>query len=344
MTLERFAAAVALAALTIYLLIAGKAILLPFVIAIFAACLINALASAICRIRIGRRSLPRRLRFAAAIGLVVAATWLAVNVVIGNSGRVMAAAPLYEQNLELLAVRLSDYLNLSEPLRVRALFDELRLTAVIRGAALGLMSAIASIGTVAVYVIFLLLEQHSLRAKLAALFPDADRHAFAQRMLHRIDGELQTYVWLKTAFGVVVGLVSYGVMRLVGIDLAGFWALLIFGSSFIPYLGAWLGVVLPALLALLQFGTLPPFLVTISLLGALQFATGSIIEPRILGTGLNLSPVVMLLSLAVWGSIWGIVGMLLAVPMMVTIMIICSHFEGTRAIAILLSTNGEVRA
>ena len=88
------------------------------------------------------------------------------------------------------------------------------------------------------------------------------------------------------------------------------------------------------------------FIGTMEVLGALgviQFTTGSIIEPKFLGTGLNLSPVIMLLSLAVWGTIWGVVGMFLAVPMMVVLMIVCSHFAATRAIAVLLSTSGEVR-
>ncbi len=339
----RFAAAVVLIALSIYLLIAGRSILMPFVIAVFVAYLINALATAICRIRIGGRSLPRGLRFATATIALGLLAWGAINVIIGNSGQVIASAPRYEQNLDRLVLQLSEYLNLEEPMRVQALFGELHLAAFIRTLALGLTGIIGSVGTVAVYVVFLLLEQHSVDTKLAALFPDANREALMHRMLQRIGKEVQTYVWLKTLFGVVTAVASYGVMRLVGIDLAGFWALLIFGTSFIPYLGATLGVAAPSLLALLQFGTLSPFLTTVGALGVIQFTTGSIIEPKILGTGLNLSPVIMLLSLAVWGTIWGVVGMFLAVPMMVVVMIVCSHFAATRAIAVLLSTSGEVR-
>lgn len=132
-------------------------------------------------------------------------------------------------------------------------------------------------------------------------------------------------------------------MKAVGVDFAGFWALLIFALNFIPYIGAWLGVVFPAALALIQFDTPTPFLLTTGGLALIQFTTGSIIEPRVMGTGLNLSPVIMLLSLALWGSMWGIAGMLLAVPLMVIVMIVCSHFEATRPIAVLLSADGDVR-
>jgi predicted PurR-regulated permease PerM len=71
--------------------------------------------------------------------------------------------------------------------------------------------------------------------------------------------------------------------------------------------------------------------------------SGSIIEPRLMGKGLNLSPVVMLLSLSMWGTIWGIVGMFLAVPLMVVVMIVCAHFESTRGLAVLMSADGELR-
>ncbi len=118
---------------------------------------------------------------------------------------------------------------------------------------------------------------------------------------------------------------------------------MIFALNYIPYIGAWLGVIFPALLALVQFDTLTPFLVTTAALTAIQFTGGSIIEPRLMGTGLNVSPVFMLLSLALWGMVWGVVGMFLAVPMMVVVMIVCSHIEATRPIAVLLSADAELR-
>jgi len=96
------------------------------------------------------------------------------------------------------------------------------------------------------------------------------------------------------------------------------------------------------LLTLVQFPTLGPFIVTISVLTAVQFCIGSLLEPRLMGNRLNLSPIVILLSLGLWGSVWGIPGMFLCVPITVIIMIICSYFPTTRPLAILLSGNGKV--
>ena len=167
---------------------------------------------------------------------------------------------------------------------------------------------LATSGTVAVYVLFLLLEQHSFNRKITTLFPNAEREARVRRVLGRIGSEIQSYIWLKTLMGLMVTGASYLVMKLVGVDLAEFWALLIFALSYIPYLGAWVGVIFPTTLALVQFDTLNAFLVTAGALAVIQFTCGSIIEPRIMGKGLNISPLIMLLSLAVWGALWGIAG------------------------------------
>jgi AI-2 transport protein TqsA len=162
-------------------------------------------------------------------------------------------------------------------------------------------------------------------------------------VLQRIGREIQTYVWLKTLTSLLATFGSYVVMKVVGVDLAEFWALLIFALNFIPYIGASLGVIFPTTLALIQFDTLRPFVVTALALAVVQFSVGNILEPRLIGKGLNLSPVVMLLGLAVWGTIWGIVGMFLAVPLMVVSMIVFSQFETTRPIAVLMSADGELR-
>ena len=194
------------------------------------------------------------------------------------------------------------------------------------------------------FVLFLLLEQHIFSRKITVLCPNAEREARVRRMLEQIGSEIQSYLWMKTLMGLLVTGLSYTVMKAVGVDLAEFWALLIFSLSYIPYIGAWLGVMFPTALALVQFETLTPFLITAGLLAVIQFACGSILEPRIMGKGLNISPLIMLLSLSVWGALWGIVGMFMAVPIMVVVMIVCSHFEATRPIAIMMSANGEVRS
>ncbi|HEY1304112.1 MAG TPA: AI-2E family transporter [Vicinamibacterales bacterium] len=337
------AAIAGLVALIVYLLIVGQPILLPLVIAGFTTYLINALAALSSRIRIGGRTLPAAVRFAGAIVIMLLLSWLVVKLLTRNITQVVAAAPLYEQNLQKFITLAADWVGLEEVPQARAYLESVRITDVIRGLAGTLTGLIGSLGAVAIYTVFLLLEQHNFPKKIAALVPDAEREALVHRIFNRIGAEIQTYVWLKTLISGGTAIACYVVMKAVGLDMAAFWALTIFGLNYIPYIGSWLGVILPAFLALVQFGTLTPFLVTTGLLTLIQFTGGSIIEPRLMGTGLNISPVVMLLSLSVWGTVWGIVGMFLAVPLMVVVMIVCSHVKATRGIAVLMSANGELR-
>ncbi len=112
--------------------------------------------------------------------------------------------------------------------------------------------------------------------------------------------------------------------------------------NYIPTIGSLIGVVFPALLTLVQFAALGPFLVVTIGLGLTQFVFGNVLEPRMMGKSLNLSPLIVIVSLAVWGSIWGVTGMFLCVPITVVMMIVLAGFPQTRPIAILLSATGRI--
>ena len=343
MTVLVTAAATGLCAFVVYVLIIGRSILLPLVIAIFVSYFVSVGAALASRLSIGGRPIPRFVRYAASLAILLLLARLMFALVLDNAGRVMASAPIYEQNLLRLANQGASRLGMEEQTSVRVLFEGLHFTDLLRSLTFGLTSLLGSFGTIGIYTVFLLLEQKHFDTKIAALFPSEERQALVRRILARIAKEVQTYVWLKTVISFVTSAASHAVMTMVGLDLAEFWALTIFGLNFIPYIGAWLGVIGPAALSLVQFESLTPFLVTTLTLAVIQFSGGSIIEPRVMGSGLNLSPVVMVLSLALWGTIWGVVGMFLAVPIMVVILIVCSHVEATRPIAVLLSANGELR-
>ena len=107
----------------------------------------------------------------------------------------------------------------------------------------------------------------------------------------------------KTLLSLLTGIISYVVLISVGLDLAGFWAFVIFLLAYIPTIGSLLGVVFPALMALLQFGGGSEFLTIAVGLGAAQLVIGNVLEPRMMGKSLNLSSLVVIISLAVWGSI-----------------------------------------
>ncbi|MFT6843254.1 MAG: AI-2 transport protein TqsA [Psychroserpens sp.] len=126
------------------------------------------------------------------------------------------------------------------------------------------------------------------------------------------------------------------------VDAPFFWALLIFLLNYIPTIGSLIATVFPAVFSLIQFGEFGPFIIILVGLGILEWLIGNIIEPRVMGKSLNISPLVTIIALVSWGQIWGITGMLLSVPITVVMVIVLSQFESTKKVAIILSENGDL--
>ncbi len=129
---------------------------------------------------------------------------------------------------------------------------------------------------------------------------------------------------------------------IIGVDFAFFWAFLIFLLNYIPTIGSLIATFFPATVALLQFGAYTEALLVLIIIGTIQVIVGNVIEPKIMGKSLNISSLVVLLALSFWGTIWGVVGMILSVPITVMLIIVLARFPGTRSVAILLSEDGKI--
>lgn len=327
-----------IAALMVYVLVTGSDLLIPLAIAIMIWYLINALSRAIQNLL----RVPGWLALTLSIIALVAALGLIVEMISGNIAAVRAAAPTYQANIEKLVAQAVQIGGLTELPKIGHVVDQIDIRSLIGGVASATASVAGNAGLILIYVIFLLAEQRTFGRKIEALFPDSDRQKEVQDVLFDIRDRTQKYVSVKTSLSLLTAIVSYVVLAIVGVDLAIFWAFLIFLLAYIPTIGSLLGVVFPAILAIIQFGTLGPFLVVTIGLGAAQFLIGNVLEPRMMGKSLNLSSLVVIISLAVWGSIWGVTGMFLCVPITVIMMIILAEFQQTRPVAILLSADGRV--
>ena len=216
--------------------------------------------------------------------------------------------------------------------------------AIIIGKVAGVLTDfLSSAGIILIYLIFLFIEQGYFRKKLNALVPDIKRRSDINKILDKIGHDTRKYVGIKTLVSLMTALFSYVIMMLIGLDFAEFWAFMIFILNFIPFIGSIIATALPALLAIIQFSSFTPFFIVAGGVTGVQFIVANIVEPRLMGQSLNLSPLVIFLSLAMWGAMWGIAGMFLCVPLTVIIMIILSHFPQTKPIAIVLSKDGQIR-
>jgi AI-2 transport protein TqsA len=342
MTLQRAALWAIVIAATMYLLVAGRGLLLPFVLGLTLWYMVDALADAIERPSIGHLRVPRPLALLAAICLMGGLLWIVGRTISRNVTAVAAAAPTYEIRLQKLIDQGAQLIGIEQAPTLSQLFDRISLAETLGSLATAAASIVSVAGIVLIYAGFLFVEQIHFRRKLAIMFTGSARQARLRSLLSLIDRDIRTYIRIKTALAVATSALAYGVMAWVGVDFAGFWAVMVFFFYYIPTVGSILAILAPALLTLVQFDHLTPFLIVLLVIGTIQIVMANVIEPALLGRSLNLSPLVVIASLVVWGTIWGVVGMFLCVPIMVVLLIVLAHFETTRPIAVLLSADGEI--
>ena len=327
-----------------YVLVVGQALLVPLAVAVMIWYIINALSGAYQRWIIPQIQKPEWLMKLFAVLTIAVAASAVFNMIESSIGTVVAQAPAYRANLDSLIGQWFREYGLEQYLSIAEITQSIEFVPFVSALGTALTGLFGKSLLVIIYVLFLLLEQTRFDSKISALFPDAARRKEVRSLISRTQEDIQTYVWIKTLVSITTGISSYAVLLFVGVDFPEFWAFLIFMLNYIPTIGSIIATLFPAVLTLVQFeAPLQPFLIVLLSVGSIQFLIGSVIEPRLLGASLNLSPLVVLLSLALWGSVWGIAGMFLCVPLTVICVIILAHFSQTRPIAVMLSGNGKLR-
>lgn len=342
MTLQRAALWAIVIAASIGVLIAGRGLLLPFVMALALWYMVDSLADAIEVPRIGDFRLPRPLALLGAFLVMGGLVWVVGRTITRNISAVAAAAPSYEGRLQRLIDQGASLVGIEHAPTVNQLFAQISLSDTLGSIATAAATVVSVAGIVLIYACFLFVEQVHFRRKLAILFAGDGQQMRLRSVLEQIDRDIRIYLRIKTTLAVVTATLAYTVMAWVGVDFAGFWAVMVFFFYYIPTVGSILAIVAPALLTLVQFDHLSPFLIVLFVIGTIQIVMANVIEPALMGRSLNLSPLVVIISLMVWGMLWGVVGMLLCVPIMVVLLIVLAHFKATHPVAVLLSADGDV--
>lgn len=325
-----------------YLLYVGRSLLIPLVIAIFIWHLLNTINNSMQRLFFYRKGLPQWVSMFLSFIVVALFLKILIDIISDNVTDVMGASQRYQENLLTIFNAVDARFHVKTLVSMDSVLKNFSMQSMLVNV-YGVFSTIAgSAVLITLYVIFLFVEQHFFKHKMDVLFPQKGHRNLVNNILNHIVNDTQTYLGLKTLLSLVTAFSSWVIMKAVGLDFAEFWALLIFFLNFIPNIGAIIATAFPVVLAIIQFKSWLPFILISSGIVAVQFIVGNIIEPRFLGRSLNLSAIVILIALALWGAIWGILGMFLSVPITVMMMIIFAHFETTRPIAILLSQNGDI--
>jgi len=313
----------------------------PFALAIFIWLIIDTFARALDRLS---SKLPYWLALIIAVLCVVASLVGIVVIIADTATDIAREAPRYTARVNEIFAWMGE-LPRQDDLSWAAISERFGIAAKVQaglvGFAASMQGVLSNLSLIALYVVFLFAAQSSFPKKMDDLFPDPVRRAKAGKVGARIRGSIEKYLGVQTVISLIQTVLSYIIMASMGLDNALFWALVIFILNYIPIVGGLAAVVLPVMFALIQFSSMGVVALLAGLLFAVQFVIGNTVQPKMMGDSMNLSALVVVLSLTLWGALWGGVGAFLSAPLTVIIMIILAQFPTTRWIAVLLSADGK---
>jgi len=223
--------------------------------------------------------------------------------------------------------------------QVSTLIQPAKILEFTAGALNGLANMLEKTLLIFILVLFILMEFESFSDKAKAIFSGSDESiAYFSTIVQNI----RHYLWIKTLIGLVVGTLIYIGLMIIGVNYALLWALIVFLLNYIPNIGSVIATIPAVLFALVQLG-IGGALWTLGTFMIIHNVIGNFFEPRIMGEGLGLSTLVVFLSLLFWGYLLGSVGMLLSVPITMSIKIILEQNEKTLWLAILLGTPADAK-
>jgi AI-2 transport protein TqsA len=191
-----------------------------------------------------------------------------------------------------------------------------------------------------VYVLLGLMEVEDFERRIKSL----RSRAASELLLHgsrQTAAKIRRYMMIRTAMSVVTGLLVWIFARAVGLPLAEEWGFMAFALNYIPFLGPLVATLFPTLFAMAQFDTWEAVLSVFVCLNLIQFIVGSYIEPRLSGSALSMSPVVVLFSVFLWSYLWGIFGAFIGVPISIALLTFCSQHPSSSWIAELFGLRGN---
>jgi AI-2 transport protein TqsA len=337
--LYALAAAVLCAAGGWYLLKELAPLLRPLILAVFLAYTILPAHRALCR------RVPAKLS-GPLLALLVAAVVLGLAVVIyGNLVDLKSELPLLIERAGALIERLRTWGRghlpawLLDPIRDTAR-AEAETTARLKALASSLVNIAGNFFVealvVAFYLVFLMLEAHRFPARVRGGFPP-EQAEHVLTIIGSINRAMASYLRAKVLSSLTTALPVVAILWSFGVSFPGTWGVLAFIGNFIPYVGSLIALVFPVLLAFLELEPSWRPLAVLALLLLVQFVTNNFIEPRLTAHAVDLSPLVVLVALAFWGLCWGVVGMVLAVPLTVMVKIVFENVALTRPLARLMA-------
>ena len=332
---------VAAALVIIVIFIAGvvlrlaKPVLFPFFLAIFLSFILSPVLDFLTRIKIPK---------AVSILFIILASFLIIyllGILFYSSGKAFASEfPKYGQKISAILASIQEKLKLTfpkwEPVDWVGQLDINKIGGFLLSSLGPFFTFLSNLFLIFIFLIFILAGRGKIKSKIENSFK-RERSSQIIDVIQKIDTQIQKYLALKTAVSFVTGVFATIVLMIFGVDFAVVFGFFTFILNYIPNVGSIIATALPLTVAVFQFETLWPAFWILIILGSIQMTLGNFIEPRVMGRGLGLSTLVVIFFLFFWGWLWGIPGMILAVPTVATIKIVCSNIPPLRFVGELMS-------
>jgi len=258
-----------------------------------------------------------------------------------SSGKTFASEfPKYGQKISSILASTQEQLKLTFP-KLESVgwveqFDMNRIGGFLLSSLGPFFSFIALLFLIFIFLIFILAGRGNIKIKIEKSF-NKERSSQIIDIIQKIDNQIQKYLAIKTIVSFVTGVLATVVLMIFGVDFAIVFGFFTFILNYVPNIGSIIATALPLTVAAFQFETLWPAFWILIILGSIQMIIGNFIEPRVMGEGLGLSTLVVLFFLFFWGWMWGIAGMILAVPTAATIKIVCDNIPPLSFVGELMS-------
>ncbi|MFT5729998.1 MAG: AI-2 transport protein TqsA [Desulforhopalus sp.] len=316
---------------------AASSLVVPFLLAVFLAIICTPLL-----FWLQRKGVPELIGLLIILAAVIGISILLALVVGSSLSSFSNNLPTYQDRLAVMTADvwrlLSTYGVTLDTTVLQDILNPGKLMKLVAGTLNGLGGILTNAFLILLTFIFLLLEAAGIPDKIKAIHGGAD---LSLSDYEAITEGVNRYLGIKSVTSLITAGIVYFILSIQGVDFPVLWALLAFLFNFIPNIGSIIAAIPPVLLSLIQFGFGSALFTALGFL-VVNILIGSILEPRIMGKGIGLSVLVVFISLSFWGWVLGPVGMLLSVPLTMTVKIVLSGNESTRWLALLLGSNRDV--
>ncbi|MFY0606725.1 MAG: AI-2E family transporter [Cyclobacteriaceae bacterium] len=327
---------------TVTILAYSEEYIIPFILALIVWFIIHELRENIQQIPWMKENCPMWLQNTLAFLVINIVVVLIIELLLVSMTDLQEGVEAYEANLDATLLKINEMAGMDVTSQIYSYIEQIDIASLASGLVDYVTLLVGDAFLILIYVLFLLIEESIFPSKLKVLYPSEKQQKKTVKLFQKMDHNISRYLTLKTIVSLITGLLSYFALLLFGIDAPIFWAILIFVLNYIPTVGSLIATLFPAVFAILQFGELGPFVYVLIVVGIIQVIVGNIIEPKLMGNSLNISSLVVILSLTIWGAIWGVMGMILSVPITVMMIVVFEEIPGLKFVAVMLSEKGEL--